>query len=87
MEDNKTINLRFSYEPEDIVDAIRLYESSTPMRSIGKIAAILALVSAGLCVYGYLKLTRWDGSTYGFEWYGLAFIILALVFWDRRLKY
>jgi hypothetical protein len=86
MDENEPITLRFTYTPADMVDAIRLYESSTPMRSIGKIAAVLALFAAGMCAYGYLELGGGDRSSYGFEWYGLAFFLLAVVFWFDLLR-
>ena len=73
--------MRFNYTPADIIDAIRLYESVTPMHYITKGAAILSLITAVMCAYGYFQLNRYYGSSYGTGWFALIFVLLALEFW------
>ena len=86
MDESKPITLHFNYTQADVAEAFRLYQSTTPIQKVVKIAAILALLNAGLCVYAYFQLTRLYGSSNGTEWYALASFLLALVFWFDPIR-
>ncbi len=51
------------------------------MHYITKGAAIISLITAIMCAYGYFQLNRYYGSSYGTGWFALIFLLLALEFW------
>jgi hypothetical protein len=85
MDTVETITIHFKYTPADVVDAFRLYDASTSMRTIRRIVAVLSLIYAVLSAYGYVQLVRLYGQGYSMEWFALALGVAALILWFEPL--